>query len=164
MDLGYLKIKIDIKSEYDEFKKRYEFKRKETKKEEIKKIFESFREFFKADGHFKFKENEHSLTAEYKEHGVTLDVDIYKVIDGEDFNVNGSIKTYEGQCHEFTAEAVCNKDIALQPAHVDDQERMIHDTRFFKDFIDGDVYYTFQYKIQGREEVYASMTELLQAL
>lgn len=164
MDLGYLKIKIDIKHEYDEYKKRYEFKKKETKKEEIKNIFDSFKDFFKADGHFKFKENEHSLTAEYKDHGITLDVDIYKVIDSESFDIEGSIKTYDKQCYEIIAEAVCNKDVALQPAHVDEQERMIHDTRFFKDFIDGDVQYSFQYRIQGRDEVYASMTELLHAL
>lgn len=164
MDLGYLKIKIDIKSEYDEFRKRYGFKRKETKKEEIKKIFDAFKEFFKADGHFKFKENEHSITAEYKDHGITLDIDFYRVIDSEDFNIEGTIKTFDKQCFEFIAEAVCNKDITLQPADVNDQERMIHDTRFYKDFIEGDAYYTFRYKINGREEVFTSMTELLLAL
>lgn len=164
MDLGYLKIKIDIKSEYDEFKKRYEFKKKETKKEEIKNIFDSFREFFKSDGHFKFKENEHSLTAEYKDHGITLDVDIYKVVDSDSFDIEGTIKTYDRQCYQLAAEAVCNKDVTLQPADIDEQERMIHDTRFFRDFIDGDVQYTFRYRIQGRDEQYATMTELLHAL
>jgi hypothetical protein len=164
MDLGYLKIKIDIKSEYDEFKKKYDYKRKETKKEEVKKIFEGFKDFFKSDGHFKFKENEHSLTAEYKDHGITLDVDIYKTIDSPDFDIEGTIKTFDRQCHEFVAEAVCNKDVTLQPAHIDEQERMIHDTRFFKDFLDGEVFYTYKFKIKGRDEVYSSMGEMMLAL
>ena len=64
MDLGYLKIKIDIKTEYDEYKKKYEYKKKELKKAEIKKLFDDFKEFFKTDGSFKFKENEHSIAAE----------------------------------------------------------------------------------------------------
>ena len=46
MDVGYLKIKIDIKTEHDELKKRYEYKKKELKKEEIKKVFDGFKDFF----------------------------------------------------------------------------------------------------------------------
>lgn len=165
MDLGYLKIKIDIKSEYDEYKKKYEFRKKETKKEEIKKIFEGFRDFFKNDGNFKFRENEHSITAEYKDHGITLDIDVYKIIDSPDFTIEGVIKTYEKECFGIVAEAVCNKEAALlQPAHADEQERMIHDTRFFRDFINGEVYYTFRYFIKGREEAFASIGELMLAL
>ena len=38
MDLGYLKLKIDIKSEYEEYRKKYNFKKKETKKEEVKNM------------------------------------------------------------------------------------------------------------------------------
>ena len=95
MDVGYLKIKIDIKTEHDEFKKRYEYKKKELKKEEIKKVFDGFKDFFKNDGNFKFKENEHSVTAEYKDHGIKLEMDIYKNIDAPDFNLDGSITTYE---------------------------------------------------------------------
>ncbi|OYQ43808.1 hypothetical protein CHU92_02880 [Flavobacterium cyanobacteriorum] len=165
MDLGYLKLKIDIKSEHDEYRKKYEFRRKETKKEEIKKIFESFRDFFKNDGNFKFRENEHSLTAEYKGHGITLEIDVYKTIAEQGFSIEGIINTYEKKSFAFVAEAVCNKEAALlQPADADDQERMIHDTRFYRDFIDGEVYYTFRYIIKGRDEAYATMGELLFAL
>jgi len=161
MDLGYLKIKIDIKSEYDDYKKKYDYKRKELKREEIKNIFDGFKEFFKADGSFKFKENEHSITAEYKEHDIKLDIDIYKNIDSEDFIINGTIKTFEKEVFEFIAEGVCNKDLTLLPPEVDGQERMIYDTRFFKDFLDGEVEYTFQYRLNGNSQIYLSVNELL---
>jgi len=165
MDLGYLKIKIDIKAEYEDFKKKYHYKRKELKKEEIKKVFDGFKDFFKSDGHFKFKENDHTITAEYKDYGITLDVDIYKNTDSPDFTVLGSIKTYEGELFDFTAEGISNKEVPLQPAFADEQERMIHDTRYFKDFLlNGDVTYSFQYAIKGREEVYMSMQEMMLAL
>lgn len=164
MDLGYLKLRIDIKAEYDEYRKKYEFKKKETKKEEIKAIFEGFKEFFKNDGNFKFKENEHSIVAEYKDHGTTLDIDIYRNIDSQDFDIEGTIKTYDKHLHEFVAEAVCNKDVTLHTAEADEQERMIQDTRFFRDFLDGDIAYTFRYRIKGREEVYGSMNEMMLGL
>jgi len=164
MDIGYLKIKIDIKSEHDDFKKKYDFKRKELKREEIKKVFEGFKDFFKADGNFKFKENEHSITAEYKEHEVKLDMDIYKNIDSEDFNLAGIIKTFEKDVFEFNVEGVCNKDFTLLPPEVDTQERMIYDTRFYKDFLEGAITYTFQYHIKGREQTYLSMNDLLLGL
>lgn len=161
MDLGYLKIKIDIKTEYDEYKKKYEYKKKELKKAEIKKLFDDFKEFFKTDGSFKFKENEHSIAAEYKDHYVKLEMDIYKNVDSEDFNMTGTIKTFEKEVFEFTVEGECNKDLALQPAFVDEEEHMVHDTRFFKDFLDGDISYTFKYKIKGREGVFQNMQELM---
>ena len=164
MDVGYLKIKIDMKTEHDELKKRYEYKKKELKKEEIKKVFDGFKDFFKNDGNFKFKENEHSVTAEYKDHGIKLEMDIYKNIDAPDFNLDGSITTYEKECHEFIVEGRCNKELALQPSDVDGQERMVHDTRFYKDFLDDEVTYSFAYKIKGRDEEYQSMQELMQAL
>ncbi len=164
MDIGYLKIKIDIKSEHDDYKKKYDYKRKELKREEIKNIFDGFKEFFKADGHFKFKENEHSVTAEYKEHEIKLDMDIYKNIDSEDFELNGTIKTFEKDLYEFVAEGVCSKDLTLPPPEIDTQERMIYDTHFYKDFLDGDIEYTFQYRINGREKAYLSVNALLLAL
>jgi hypothetical protein len=164
MDLGYLKVKIDIKSEHDEFKKKYNLKKKELKKEEIKNIFDSFKEFFKNDGNFKFKENEHSVMAEYKDHGIKLELDIYKNIESEDFDLNGTVETYEREVFEILVQGVCNQDLTLQPAFVDDNERMVHETRHYKDFINGDVTYHFEYKIVGREEVHGSMLELMQAL
>lgn len=164
MDVGFLKIKIDIKTEHDEYLKKYEYKRKEMKREEIKSIFESFKEFFKADGHFKFKDNEHSVTAEYKDHGVTLDIDIYKNTDAAGFDIEGTIKTFEKECFEFIAEGVASKELPLQPAEADAHDRMVHDTRYFKDFLEGDLNYTYQYRIKGRDEVYISFGELLLAL
>lgn len=164
MDLGYLKIKIDIKAEHDELRKRYTYKKKELKKEEIKKIFDGFKEFFKSDGHFKFKENEHSITAEYKDHGIKLDLDVYKNVDSPDFNITGTIKTYEKDIFEFVSEGVCNKDMALQPTGIDEHERMVLDSKFYKDFLDDEMTYFFRYKITGREEVYASMQALLLGL
>jgi len=164
MDLGYLKIKIDIQAEHDEYKKKYEYKRKELKREEIKKIFDGFKEFFKADGHFKFKENEHSITAEYKEHGIKLDMDIYNNVDSPDFTLSGTITTYEKEVYEFIAEGVCNKDLTLLPPDVHGQERMIHDTRYYKDFLDGDIEYNFRYRITGREGDYLNMLEVMQAI
>jgi hypothetical protein len=164
MDIGYIKIKIDIKSEHDDYKKRYEYKRKELKRSEIKKVFDSFKDFFKADGSFKFKENEHSVTAEYKDHEIKLDMDVYKNIDSEDFNLQGIIKTFEKAEYEFAVEGVCSKDLSLMPPDADSQERMIYDTNFYRDFIEGNIEYTFQYRIKGREKAYVSMNEMLQAL
>lgn len=164
MDLGYLKIRIDIKTEYDEYKKKYNYKKKELKKEEVKKLFDDFKEFFKRDGSFKFKENEHSIAAEYKEHGIKLDMDVYKNVDSEDFNMTGTIDTFENEVIEFTVQGVCNKDHTLQPALVNEDERMVHDTRYFKDFLDGDISYTFIYSIKGRDEEYKNMQELMLAL
>jgi hypothetical protein len=164
MDLGYLKIKIDIKSEHDEYKKKYEFKRKELKREEIKKIFEGFKDFFKADGHFKFKENEHSISAEYKEHAIKLDIDVYANIDSPDFSLTGIIKTYEKDTFEFIAEGICNKELTLPPPDIDGQERMIHDTRHYKDFLNGEIDYTFEYQIKGRDGSYPTMSALMLAL
>lgn len=163
MDLGYLKLRIDTKVEYEEYKKQYEYKRKEIKRAEIKKIFKNFKAFFKEDGNFKFKENDHSITAFYKDYGITLDMDIYKNVDNEDFLLKGFIKTYEKETFEFISEGICNKEI-LQPAHIDNQEKMLHDIRFYKDFLNGDIFYTFTYRITGREEIYNSMIELLHAL
>ncbi len=164
MDVGYLKIRIDIKAEHDDYKKRYEYKRKELKRGEIKKIFEGFKEFFKADGSFKFKENEHSITAEYKEHEIKLDMDIYKNIDSEDFSLIGTIKTFEKKVYEFTAEGVCSKDLSLMPPEIDSDERMIYDTNFYKDFIDDEIQYSFQYRINGNEKAYVSIGEMLLAM
>ena len=164
MDIGYLKIKIDIKTENEEYKKRYEYKKKELKKEELKKVFDGFKDFFREDGHFKFRENEHSVAAEYKDNAIKLEMDIYKNIDNPDFNLEGTITTFEKDTFEFLVEGVCNKEIPLQPAHVDEQERMVHDTRYFKDFLDDETTYTFIYKIRGREEAYRSMQELMFAL
>jgi len=164
MDLGYLKINIDIKSEHDDYKKKYEFKRKELKREEIKKIFDGFKEFFKSDGHFKFKENEHSIAAEYKEHAIKLDMDVYNNIDSPDFNLSGIIKTYEKDTYEFIVEGICNKELTLPPPDIDSQERMIHDTRHYKDFLDGDLDYKFEYRINGREGTYINMNALMLAL
>lgn len=164
MDLGYLKIRIDIKTEYDEYKKKYNYKKKEIKKEEIKKLFDDFKEFFKRDGSFKFKENEHSIVAEYKEHGIKLDMDVYKNIESEDYNMIGTIDTFENEVIEFVVEGVCNKDHTLQPAFANEDERMIHDTRYYKDFLDGDISYTFIYKIKGRDDEYKNMQELMLAL
>lgn len=164
MDLGYLKVKIDIKDEHDEYKKKYGYKKKELKKEEIKNVFDGFKEFFKNDGNFKFKENEHSVVAEYKDHGIKLDMDIYKNIESEDFNLNGTIQTYENEVFEIIVQGVCNQDFTLQPAFADENERMVHETRYYKDFLDGEITYTFEYKIAGREESYINMLQLMLAL
>jgi hypothetical protein len=164
MDVGYLKIKIDIKAEYDEYRKKHDYKRKEIKKEEIKRLFEAFKDFFKQDGHFKFKENEHSITAEYKDHGITLDIDLYKNIDSPDFNIEGFVKTYEKDTFEFIAEGISNKEMMLEQVDADEQEKMVHATRFYKDFLEGDLVYNYRYRIKGREEIFASMNELLLAL
>lgn len=161
MDLGYLKIRIDIKAEHDELKKRYEYKKKELKKEEIKNIFDGFKEFFRNDGHFKFKENEHSIAAEYRDHSIKLDLDIYKNIDSPDFNITGIIKTYEKDTFEFTAEGVCNKEMTLLPPDIDPHEKLVLDSKFYQDFLDDEIGYTFIYKITGREEVYESMQALM---
>lgn len=163
MDIAYLKLRIETKAEYEEFKKKYEYKRKEIKRAEIKNIFTGFKNFFKADGSFKFKQNDHSITAEYMGYYVVLDMDIYKNIDSEDFLLHGSIKTYEREIYNFTAEGVCNVEI-LQPAHIDKQEKLTHDIRFYKDFLDGKIFYTFSYKIEGQEESYTSIEELMHAL
>lgn len=164
MDVGFLKIKIDIKTEYDEYCKKYEYKRKELKRAEIKNLFEGFKDFFKADGHFKLKDNEHSVTAEYKDHGITLDIDIYKATDAAGFDIEGTIKTFEKDCHEFIAEGVSSKELTLPAPDADTHDRMVHDTRYFKDFLEGDLSYTYQYRIKGRDEVYISFGELLLAL
>jgi len=164
MDIGYLKIKIDIKSEYEEYKKKYTYKRKEVKKEEIKRVYDGFKDFFKNDGHFKFKENDHSITAEYKEHGVTLEMDTFRNIDSPDFDLEGTIKTFDKEVYEIKVNAVSNRDEPLQPAHADEHERMIYDTRYFQDFLNGDVTYTYKYSIKGREGAYDSMQELMLAL
>ena len=164
MDLGFLKIKIDIQAEHDEYRKKYEYKRKELKREEIKKIFDGFKEFFKADGHFKFKENEHSVTAEYKEHGIKLDMEIYNNIDNPDFTITGTIKTYEKDTYEFVAEGVCDKDMALPAPEMDPHEKLIADTKHYKDFLEGQTKYCFEYKITGREGTYINMQEVMQAI
>jgi|GEM_PF-3566506 hypothetical protein len=161
MDLGYLKIKIDIKAEYDELHKKYNYKRKELKKEEIKKIFEGFKEFFKADGNFKFKENEQSVAAEYRDHSIKLEIDVYRNIDSEDFNITGTIKTYDKDTFEFTAEGVSNKDMTLQPPDIDRHEKMVLQSKYFRDFLNDEIVYTFDYKITGRDEVYGSIQQLL---
>ncbi len=164
MDIGYLKIKIDIKTEHDKFKKKYEYKRKEMKREEIKKIFEGFKEFFKEDGHFKFKENEHSIAAEYKEHAIKLDMDIYNTVDSNDFNLKGTIKTYEKDTYEFTVDGVSNTELTLPPSDISQHDRMVHDSRYYKDFLDGNITYNFVYRITGREGQYSTMNTLLLAL
>ncbi len=164
MDIGYLKIKIDIKAEHDTFKKRYDYKRKELKKQEIKKIFDGFKQFFKSDGHFKFKENEHSISAEYREHAIKLDIDVYKNIDSPDFRIVGIIKTYEKDIYEFVAEGVCNKEMLLQPTEPDAHEKLVMESKHYEDFLNGEIEYDFIYKITGREEEYGSMEALLTGL
>jgi hypothetical protein len=164
MDLGYIKIKIDIKAEYEEYKQKYEHKRKEFKKEEIKKVYDGFKEFFKQDGHFKFKENEHSITAEYRDYGITLDMDIYKNTDSSDFNLHGCIKTFEKETYEIKVEAVPDKEIPLPAGDISEHDRMVHATRYFQDHLNGDITYTYKYSIKGREVLYNSMQELMRDL
>ena len=61
-------------------------------------------------------------------------------------------------------EGRCNKELTLQPPDAGEQERMVYDTRYYKDFLDDEISYTFVYKIKGREEEYLSMQELMLAL
>lgn len=164
MDIGYLKVKIDIKTEYDEYKKKYNYTKKEIKKEEVKKVFEGFKEFFKNDRGFKFKENEHSVAAEYKDHAIKLDMDIYKNIESDDYNLHGTIETYDREIFDISVIGICNSDHTLQPAFASEEERMVHDTRYYKDFLEDKISYTFQYKIEGREELYTTMQQLMLAL
>lgn len=164
MDAGYLKIKIDIITEYNEYRKKYTYKRKELKKEEIKKVHEGFKDFFRNDGNFKFRENDQSIIAEYKDHAITLDMDIYKNTDTPDFNLEGCIKTFDKESYEILVEAVPNKEVPLQPAHASEQERMIYDTKYFQDYLNDEISYTYQYRIKGREGIYSSMQELMFAL
>lgn len=164
MDVGFLKIKIDIKTEYEEYRKRYDYKRKEIKREEIKKMFEGFREFFRNDGHFKFRENEHTITAEYKDHSIVLDFDLYKTIDSPDFDICMTVKTWEKDCFDVNAKIVWDSDLSLMPPTMDPQEQMVHDTRFFKDFLEGRSNCHYIYCITGRDETYTSMQEMLHAL
>lgn len=164
MDAGFLRIKIDIKAEYEEYKKRYDYKRKETKREEIRKMFEGFKDFFRNDGHFKFKENEHTLTAEYKDHAIVLDFDLYKTIDSPDFDISMTLKTWERDCFELNAKVAWDSELTLMPVISDPQEQMVHDTRFFKDFLDGRANCRYTYCITGRDEVFETMKEMMQAL
>ncbi|MBD3843274.1 MAG: hypothetical protein IE909_15620 [Campylobacterales bacterium] len=164
MDIGYLKMKIDIKTEHDDYKKKFEYKRKELKKQEIKAIFEGFKDYFREDGNFKFKENEHSVTAEYKDHGVTLDMDTYTNIDKPHFNMEGFIRTYENMTHDFEVEAVCNRELIGQVSGASGQETLLFNTAFYKDFLEGNVKFDFIYRITGKPEEYRSIQELLFAL
>jgi len=163
MDVGYLKLKIDIRTEYEEYRSKYNYARKELKRAEVKKIFEGFKDFFRNDGNFKFKSNDHSITAEYKNYGVTLDVDIYKNTERDDFAIEGIIKTYDKEVYEFTAEGIPNKEIHEAP-YVDDNEKLINETNFLKAFLDGTITYTFRYKVKGRETSYGTMQEMMLAL
>lgn len=164
MDIDYLKIKIDIKTEHDEFKKKFDYRKKELKKEEIKKIFDGFKEFFSHDGSFKFKENEHSITAEYKDHGITLDIDVYKSIDNTEFCVEGFIRSFENETADFEVIAVCNKDVEFNPSMISGQEQLLQDLSFYKDFDKGEIYYTFKYRIKGKRDEYNNIQELLKAI
>lgn len=163
MDLAYLKIKIDIKAEYEENKKKYIYKRKESKRDEAKKMFDGFKQFFKLDGQFKFKETDHSITAEYKEYGITLDMDIYKNIDNPDFVLEGIIKTYDKETYDFIAEGIPDKNVFEEP-YITDEERMINDTRYFKEYLSGELTYSYRYSVKGRAESYGSMQELMLAI
>ena len=164
MDIGYLKIKIDIKAEHDGLKKKFEYRRKQIKKEEVKKIFEGFKDYFREDGNFKFRETDHSITAEYKDHGITLDMDIYKSIDSPQFDMDGFVKTYENETFDFDVIAVCNRDVELKPASISGQEKLLHDTAFYKDFLDGEIFYDFKYRIRGRDQEYGNIQEMMIAL
>lgn len=164
MDLVKLKNKIDVKSEYESYLHRYIYKLKEIKREEAKNIFKGFKEFFKSEGGFKFKENEHSVKAEYKSHCVVLDMDIYKNIESRDFYLEGSIKTFEKKEYDFFAHGKCNKELILHPAGQYSYETMEADIEFFKEFLNGNITYTFYYKIKDSEEAYDSMDSLLHNL
>lgn len=164
MDIGQLKRNIDIRSEFESYRKQYEFKKREIKRAEIKKIFKGFKNFFKKESGFKFKENEQRLTAEYKDYCVTLDVDTYKNIDSKDFYIEGLIKTYQKESYEFYAEATSNKPVAIIDAQEYSEERMVYDTSFFKQFLDDTVVFNFRYHIKGRSDVYNDMESLMDGL
>ena len=164
MDAAFLKIKIDILTEHEELKKQYKYKRKEIKRAEIKKIFDSFKDFFKTEGHFKFKENEHSVTAEYKGRSVKLEMDVYNNVDSEDFLLNATIETFEGENFEFTAEGSYEGQVILPPAHVNHDEQLAYEAKYYRDFFEDDPAHTFLYKVKGHDATYLSMTELLHAI
>ncbi|AWH85940.1 hypothetical protein HYN59_12850 [Flavobacterium album] len=79
-------------------------------------------------------------------------------------NITGTIKTYEKDTFEFVSEGICNKDMALQPPDIDAYDKMVLESKFYKDFLDGEVDYFFRYKITGREEVYDSIQAMLTGL
>mgnify|MGYP006181697621 CR=1 FL=1 len=164
MDLVKLKNKIDIKAEYESYLHRYIFKLKELKREEIKNIFKGFKNFFKNEGGFKFKENEHSIKAEYKNHYIVLDIDIYKNIESKDFFLEGSIKTFEKSEFGFFADGVCEKELIFHSADENSYEGMVADIAFFKEFLEGKINYSFKYKISGRPEVYDDIEGLMNGL
>lgn len=163
MDLGYLKIKIDIKAEYEEYRKKYEFRRKEMKREEIKRVFDGFKDYFKKDGHFKFKETDHSIVAEYKSYGITLDMDVYKNADSPGFGLEGIIKTFDKEVFDFYVDAVPSSPVHEQP-FIDEQDKLLNQTRYYKEFLNNDIIYSFRYRINGRGETYATIQELLLGL
>jgi len=164
MDAAFLKIKIDILSEHEELTKKYKYKRKELKRAEIKKIFDSFKDFFKTEGHFKFKENEHSVTAEYKGRTVKLEMDVYNNADSEDFIITGTIETFEGNTFEFIAEGSYEGEKLLAPAHINHDEQLAYEAKYYRDFFDDDPAHKFIYKVKGHDATYLSMTELLHAI
>lgn len=166
MDVAYLKLRIDIKAEYKQYRKQYEYAKKEIKKDEIKDIFDSFKEFFKRDGSFKFKENEHSVTAEYKDHAIVLDIDVYKNLESTDFIIEGDIETFEGETFEFLVIAVCSKEEPEVSADYesDEQDKMLHATTYYKEFLDEKIIYQFKYTIKDREQEFNTMQELMLAL
>jgi len=164
MDAAFLKIKIDIIAEHEELTKKYKYNRKEIKKAEIKKIFDSFKDFFKSDGNFKFKENDHSVTAEYKGRGVKLELDVYNNVDSEDFVLNGTIDTFEEKTFEFTAEGSYEGQAILPPAHINHDEQLAYEAKYYRDFFEDDPKHSFTYTVKGHDATYLSMTELLHAI
>ena len=164
MDVDRLIHRIDIKAEHDEFRKKYEYKKKEFKRKEIKKIFSDFKAYFKESGEFKFKDNEHSITAIYRDHTIKLDMDIYKNLDNDAFELHGYIKMFDKSTYNFTARAVYKAELPMHTDFDDAQKKMEEDTLFYKDFIQDDFKCSFTYTIEGREEEFKNMQELLVAL
>lgn len=164
MDAGLLKIKIDIITEHTELKKKYSYKQKEIKRQEVKHIFDGFKDFFKTEGHFKFKENEHSVTAEYKDYTIKLEMDVYNNIDSDDFAMHGRIETFEEKIYEFTAEGVYETEKALPPVTLSEEELMVYESKYYTAFFEEDPDATFKYRLNGDEKEYMSIIELLQAI
>ncbi|MFL9843295.1 hypothetical protein [Flavobacterium rhizosphaerae] len=164
MDLKSLINRIDVRAEHDDFEKKYEYKKKEIKKAEVKNIFETFKKFFKESKQFKFKENEHSITAMYRNHTIKLDMDIYKNLDNPSFELNGIIKMFDQKIYDFTAKGVYTAELPLPEQDTGEYERIVHDTTFFKDFISGSISYSFVYILAGSDIKYNDMKSLLMAL
>lgn len=164
MDLKKMKSEADLTAEFNKYKQASEAKKKEIRKNEIQKIRDGFKDYFKDNPEFKIIETNENITASYKNTSIILIEDVYANNQDPSMSVNMKIQTADNKTHELRTTVHSNKEIETSKTANSKEEIMKRDLLYHKAFVEGEIQYTFKYILKGSKITFETIKELLDSL